>query len=468
MLGVPVTVTIKLPEEKRRFLHGYTESFSLVSSDTEHFHYRAEITPWAGLLALSSHSRIFQAMTVPEILKAVFDEAGHHDYRSKLHRTYHRRETCTQYRESDLAFVSRLMEQEGISYYFEHHADKHVMVLCDQRIDYGPCPGYESIPFLPEGTDRPELERITEWEMAVRLRTEQVTFHDHDYTTPRAELMASAQAPVTERAIGHWFETPGYHSTTEEGEHFVRNRMEAEDCRRHECWGKARCAGLAVGTQIRLLHPPDERSDARFLLTATALRMEAAEYRSAMAEFAYDCECTVQAVPVEFVFRPLPVTPRPVIAGIQTAVVTGPANQNPKIPYVTPLGSVKVHFRWDVEGRENERSSGWVRVAQISAGNGYGSMFIPRIGNEVAVAFEHGDPDRPIIVGHLYNFVNRPPLPLPDFAQRCYINDDGGNALAFVPDQGAQSIILYSPTQETLQFIGASADAEAPTPPPSV
>lgn len=469
LLGAPVTVTIRLPHEESRYLHGRILRFRVVAAKIDLITYEAEVGPWFSLLRLSTDCRIFHKMSVPEIVKQVLGEVGFSDYHMGLSEPYHPKGTVTQYRESHFDFVSRLLEQEGIAYYFKHTRHKDILVMCDHPNAFRPMPGYETLPYQPDQEQRPDIERVVEWAQEVNLESHGITVHDYDYTTPRLDLTATAQTPMMPgEMIGDLFEVPGYFERVPEGEQYARVRLEELNCRRKIYTGAARCAGLAAGATFQLTGSPFAHESNDYLVTEMKLHLVSADFTSGDLSYWDASECRVTAIEARKPFRPPRVTPRPVITEIQTAVVTAPEGYDPNVPFISPIGSVKVQFRWDRHGRNDDQSSGWVRVAQISAGSGWGSMFIPRAGNEVVVAFEFGDPDRPIVIGHLYNYVNRPPLALPEFAQRSYISDDGGNAISLSAEEGAQSIVFYSPTEDTMYTIGASEDPGAETPPPTI
>jgi len=466
LLGESVTVRITMPNGRERYLNGYVTQIGEVSTERDLMTYEARVMPWFGLLQLTTDSRIFHQLTVPEIVKEVFSQAGYSDYRFELTRNYDEKGICTQYDESHFHFVSRLLEQEGIAYYFEHEKGKHTMVLADNASGYTARPGYDSVVYQPQKQGDPDIERVFTWRKDYALKPASLTVNDYDYTTPRADLLSTAKASDQLPALGAKYESPGYYETEGEGENYADIRMQELNAERECHRGEARCSGFETGATFQLVDTPWGEADGEYLITSIELQMEAADYSSGGdAELSFESRCHLQALSTEIPFRPKRVTPRPKIPGVQSAVVVGPDGHNPKIPYTTAIGSVKVQFRWDRDEMPDDQSSGWMRVTQISAGNGYGSMFIPRIGNEVLVAFEYGDPDRPVIVGHLYNYVNKPPLSLPKMAQRCYINDDGGNAFQLIPDEGGQAIVLYSPTKDSMRVIGASNDPGAHKPP---
>jgi len=459
--GKSVTVTIMQPDGSERYVNGIVSSFHKLSSDMDMISYRAEIVPWFSLLKLSSDCRIFQKMTVPDILKQVFSEQGFSDYEINLTDSYPERGICTQYLETHFSFASRLMEEEGIAYHFSHQDGKHTLVLTDRTSAFSEASGYEELPFLPQDQSHDLVERVESWNTLANIQTASVSLNDYDYTRPRTDLTSSNKVATSAPATaGETYHSPGGYFTDEDGEHYARIRAEELAGHRVTFTGEACCVGLGAGNRFSIKGSPGGSDDKEFLITASILKLTAAEFRtSGPLPSSVERNCQLEARLADQPFRPAPTTPKPKIAGVQTAVVTGPDGYDAKIPYCTSIGSLKVQFRWDRHGKDDEQSSGWIRVAQVLAGNQYGAVFLPRIGNEVVVSFEEGDPDRPLIVGSVYNSVNTPSLVLPHFAQRCYIHDDGGNALCFTPEKGNQSIIIYSPYQNTMRVVGAGDEA---------
>jgi type VI secretion system secreted protein VgrG len=218
-----------------------------------------------------------------------------------------------------------------------------------------------------------------------------------------------------------------------------------------------------VGKTFTLTDHPCSDYDRDYLITGFDLSVEAvvndsvddggAPHRSGSAQ-QFTHLSRLEAIPADVNFRPAQTAPQPRIAGVQTAVVVGPAGHDPAVPFTDADGSLKLQFRWDRSGQSNEKSSAWLRCAQFWAGPGWGAVFLLRLGCEVAVAFEEGDPDRPLVIGSLYNGNNAPPLSLPGAAQSLIVQDDGGNYLQFTPTAGDQGIEVYSPTDETKLQIG--------------
>jgi type VI secretion system secreted protein VgrG len=242
------------------------------------------------------------------------------------------------------------------------------------------------------------------------------------------------------------------------GNALARIRIEEQACRESRFEGTAHCWGFAAGTTFKLTDHPQSDCNRGYLTTGIDLSIDPLPDESAthgsesIGRFKHVCR--VEAIPSNVSFRPARTTPQPRIAGVQTAVVVGPPGQDVATPYTNAQGSLRLQFRWDRYGQSNDNSSAWVRCTQFWAGPGWGAVFVPRLGCEVAVAFEEGDPNRPVVIGSLYNGNNSPPLSMPDNAQNLIVQDDGGNYLQFTPTAGDQVIEVYSPTDETKLQIG--------------
>jgi len=467
ILGQQVTVWMNITQTEQRYFNGVVRDFEQLDVGDPCSNYRAVIVPWIGLLAFGSDSRIYQSMTVPDILKQVFSDLGFTDYKEALTRPYATLGVCVQYRETFLNFVSRLMEREGIYYYFDQTSDAHTLILCDAPMAHNSYPDYETIPFNPLSNDTTLTEYIHEWNSVQTIRAGTYTLNDYDYVIPKVSQLSSASVNQSyAQGANALYEAPGYYETPDQGDVYAKIRLQEVQCQQSIQRGKAFCLGIAPGYTFTLSGYPRKDQNALVLTTGIRIECSTTPYQTGAqpADVNFNFRCEFTTIPAHVPFRTPRTTAKPTVNGVQTAIVTGPSSNEPSDPYTSKYGSVKVQFHWDRYGQNNENSSGWIRVSQISAGNGWGSMFVPRIGNEVIVSFEEGDPDRPIITGAVYNASSMPPLRLPEFAQRCYITDDSMNAICFTPESGKESISLYSPHQETLRVIGAAYDAEIPDP----
>jgi type VI secretion system VgrG family protein len=398
--------------------------------------YRASLTPKLWLLTKKVRSRIFQHVTVPDILNAVLTGM---DVTYELSATYFPRDYCVQYGESDFNFVSRLMEEEGIYYFFKHSDGSHQMVVTDLPGKHPTVPGQTHVIYEEViGEDRTDM-RVTGWEKTQTIRSGEFTAWDYCFELPDKNLEAIEKTipTVTVGKVTHKlqvggndqleiYQYPGGYAQRFDGineagapqpedlnnifpdrARTVRIRMEQEDVQSIEIHGTSDCGHFTAGHEFNLERHFD--ADGKYLLTRVEHAAQQADYRSQQTgTFTY--ENRFSSIPDGLHYRPQLTIRKPVIAGLQTAVVTGPPGEE---IFVDKYGRVKVQFHWDREGKWNADSSCWLRVAQVWAGNGWGAFFWPRIGHEVVVQFEEGDPDKPLIVGSVYNAKNMPWFRLP-------------------------------------------------------
>jgi len=461
LIGESVTVTVTLPAGGKRYFNGIVleASQEVAASDTTR--YRLVMGPWLALLELGSDARIFQQKSVTEILERVFQGLNFSDFDSSgLIKNYDPLEFCVQYNETHASFVHRLMQRFGIAYHHEHTADSHKLVLCDSHTSYGSSAGYASVPYCSDARTAKNREHVSHWTSIRRIRSGKYAAKDYDYQQPNTALLAHDSA---EQSFPHGdmelFAYPGGYTKQSVGNAVARIRIEEQACRESRFEGTAHCWGFAVGKTFTLTDHPSSNCNRSYLTTGFELSIEAvvndgaAPHRSGSAH-QFTHLSRLAAIPADTNFRPAQTAPRPHIAGVQMAVVVGPAGHDPSIPFTDAEGSVRLQFRWDRYGKNDEKSSAWVRCSQFWAGPGWGAVFLPRLGCEVAVAFEEGDPDRPVVIGCLYNGEHRPPLSLPDDAQKLILKDDGGNYLEFNPAAGNQTITVYSSADETKLTIG--------------
>jgi type VI secretion system secreted protein VgrG len=411
ILGKPAMLTIE-GREGTRYVCGIVNRFEQSGEPTRLTQYKAELVPKLWLLGLRHKSRIFQDMSVPDIIKKVLTDASvsASDFQIKTHASYQKREYCVQYRETDLAFISRLMEEEGIYYWFEHSKNKHVLIMGDASSTHTPIDGESKLYFQTATGEEPDFEHIYKFQYSQAVRPGEVVLKDYDFKKPQLDL--TAQKAADRDTNLEIYDYPGEYTQPSIGASLSEIRLQELQTPRRVGEGMSNCRRLLPGFKFTLAEHSRASLNGEYLLTSVAhhgsqvqVLREAAgtssgnEYRAAFA-----------SIPSKFQFRPPRVTPRPVIAGSQTAIVTGPKGEE---IYPDEHGRIKVQFHWDREGKLDEKSSCWIRVGQTMAGPTWGAIVIPRIGQEVIVQFLEGDPDRPIIMGTVYNGDNRPPFPLP-------------------------------------------------------
>lgn len=403
LLRSPASLTFVLPDGSKRPIHGLIRRFAQLGRRDEFTTYRAEIVPWLWFLTLSTDLRIFQEMSVLEIVEQVFKGQGWSDFQIKCTRSYPKREYCVQYRETDFDFVSRLLEEEGIFYFFEHTDSKHTLILADGNSAAKPVPGTPAPRIAEE--EQPDEDVILSLADERAVHTGVVTLTDYDYLQPSLSLQQSVAGDGREE----FYDYPGNYTKPEDGDRYVRLRLEEREVHARTLTGSGTCRAFGAGGRFDLKGHYRRDLNRSYLLVEVHHSGMAGSYRGRTeSQTRYTNQFT--AIPSDVPFRPGPRTPKPMVRGSQTALVVGKDGEE---IWVDSHGRVKVQFYWDREGKKNENSSCWVRVASSWAGKGWGWIQIPRIGQEVIVDFLEGDPDRPIITGRVYNAEQVPPYPLP-------------------------------------------------------
>jgi type VI secretion system secreted protein VgrG len=475
LLGQKITAQLSLAEGYRH-INGICSRISQ-GARGEHFtSFRMEIVPELWLLTRISRSRIFQQKSVPDILREVLAGLS---TSLKLEGTFHPRDYCVQYRESDFNFVSRLMEEEGISYYFEHADGSHKLVLTNTPQGHQDLPGQSTIEFeVAEGGDR-KLDGIYGWEKVQEFQSGKYTLWDHCFELPGKNLAAdktimdSVQAGEVSHKLKFGnndklerYDFPGAYAQRfdgidpgggdraadiqkifEDNARTVAIRMQEEAAAGLVIQGSGHCRAMCAGYRFTL----SDHFDADGPYVITSVRHTArlgGDYRSQSGgelDYQNDFSCIPAALP----FRPRRQTPRPIVQGTQTATVVGPSGEE---IFTDKYGRVKVQFHWDREGKKDASSSCWIRVGSIWAGKNWGAIHIPRIGQEVIVAFEEGDPDCPIIVGSVYNAEQMPPYTLPDNKTQSGIKSrstlqgtpDHFNEIRFEDKKGEEQVYVHA------------------------
>ncbi|MCK6556319.1 type VI secretion system tip protein VgrG [Candidatus Binatia bacterium] len=454
LLGQRVLVRLRLQDGTHRPISGIVSRFVLAETDQRLTAYRMEVVPWLWLLTRKSGCRIFQEKTVPEIVEHIFKEAGFKDYRLQLRGSYAPRDYCVQYRETDFNFVSRLMEQYGIAYFFEHGEEKHTLVMADEPGAFPVCPGQSSARCATTGLMHDD-DVVREVRIEHVLRTGKYALGDFNFETPTTSLLASVSSTQALASGYEVYDYPGEYAQRGEGDRLVRLRIQAEDAARTVLGGGGSCRAFAGGCRFEL--QGHDRRDANIPYLLTEVTHDASvgsAYRTGAVEVAESYVNAFKAIPFKVAFRPPLVTPRPVVAGSQTAIVVGPKGEE---IHTDRFGRVKVQFHWDREGKYDEKSSCWLRVAQEWAGKRWGAVWLPRIGQEVVVKFIEGDPDRPIVVGRAYNAEHMPPYGLPAeqtrSALKSYSSKGGGgfNELRFEDKKGKEQLFVHAERQQDVR-----------------
>ncbi|MET0391437.1 MAG: type VI secretion system tip protein TssI/VgrG, partial [Polyangiales bacterium] len=411
LLGENVTIELELEGDKVRYFNGVITRFARGAGLGRYALYRATMNPWLWLLSRSADCRIFQKMTVPDVIESVFRELGLTDFDSALTQSYRTWEYLVQYRETSLAFVSRLMEQEGIYYFFQHESGKHTLVLADGHSAHSTAAGYEEVPYFPPELDNlRERDHLSDWNAIEQIRPGAYALNDFDFKRPKASLGSKVADPRDHaKATMEYYDYPGEYEENADGDNYARMRLQAELVEYEQLVGRGNVRGLHAGNLFSLSQFPLDDLNREYLVVRTHHTISN-NLRESGGTGQPHVVTEIAAIGDRVQYRSRQLTPKPTINGPQTAIVVGKSGEE---IWTDQYGRVKVQFHWDRLGKSNEDSSCWVRVAQVWAGGRWGGMHIPRIGQEVIIEFLEGDPDRPIITGRVYNGANKPPYDLP-------------------------------------------------------
>ena len=456
VLGQAMGVRLELPGERgTRYFHGYVTDFRYRGMNRLRYGvYHATLRPWLWFLTRTADCRIFQNQKVPDLIKGIFAEHGFTDYDDKgLSGNYRQWEYCVQYRETDFNFISRLMEQEGIYYYFKHEQGKHILMLADGYGAHQKFKGYEQVPYFPPDVhDHRERDHLSELRLQVSHQPGAYALNEFDFKTPGKKLLAKLANPKDHaRAQFEIYDYPGEYLEYGEGETYTRLRLEELLAQHESVAAQGNAAGLAVGHLFNLTGCPRQDLNREYLIESATHQVESDAYESVAgsrgAGKLYQGEYVL--LDAKQPYRAPRTTPKPVVQGPQTATVVGKAGEE---IWTDEYGRVKVQFHWDREGQRNENSSCWIRVSQVWAGKQWGAIHIPRIGQEVIVDFLEGDPDQPIITGRVYNGANMPPYTLPANQTQSGIKSrsskgggpDNFNEIRFEDKKGQEEVYIHA------------------------
>ncbi|EOV3148329.1 type VI secretion system Vgr family protein [Cronobacter malonaticus] len=452
LLGQPVTVTIPTQALMTpRYLNGKVTRVAVSAvelSGTRYAAYELTVEPDLWPMQRDRNLRIFQGQTVPQIVKTLLGESRV-NMEERLSGSYRVWEYCVQYQESSLDFISRLLELEGIAYHFRHEQDRHTLVLTDAPGQYEPFPGYETIPYhvTPSGGSTDE-EGISQWALEDSVTPGIYSLDDYDFRKPNAWLFQARQNPLSPQPGSiDVYDWPGRFVEHGHGEFYARIRQERWQVEHRQTQGTATALGIAPGHTFVLRNAPFFGDNGEYLTTVAHYRFEENRYASGPDSNTLH-EIRFEVIPADVPYRPAQKTPWPRTYGPQTAKVVGPQGES---IWTDKYGRVKVKFHWDRLGRGDDTSSSWVRVSSAWAGQGFGGVQIPRVGDEVVVDFINGDPDRPLITGRVYNEASMPPWALPAAATQMGFlsrskdgSPDNANALRFEDKAGEEQVWLHA------------------------
>ncbi|ELY4347114.1 type VI secretion system tip protein VgrG [Cronobacter sakazakii] len=452
LLGQPVTVTIPTQALMTpRYLNGKVTRVAVSAvelSGTRYAAYELTVEPDLWPMQRDRNLRIFQGQTVPQIVKTLLGESRV-NMEERLSGSYRVWEYCVQYQESSLDFISRLLELEGIAYHFRHEQDRHTLILTDAPGQYEPFPGYETIPYhvTPSGGSTDE-EGISQWALEDSVTPGIYSLDDYDFRKPNAWLFQARQNPLSPQPGSiDVYDWPGRFVEHGHGEFYARIRQERWQVEHRQTQGTATALGIAPGHTFVLRNAPFFGDNGEYLTTVAHYRFEENRYASGPDSNTLH-EIRFEVIPADVPYRPAQKTPWPRTYGPQTAKVVGPQGES---IWTDKYGRVKVKFHWDRLGKGDDTSSSWVRVSSAWAGQGFGGVQIPRVGDEVVVDFINGDPDRPLITGRVYNEASMPPWALPAAATQMGFlsrskdgSPDNANALRFEDKAGEEQVWLHA------------------------
>lgn len=450
LVGTPIGWSILMADGTRRHWHGYVSQLTRGDvGESGRRNYRVEVVPWLWFLTQTSDCKIFQETTVPEIIDEVLGEFDIAKYKVDFQLEHKNWEYCVQYRETDFNFLSRLMEQEGITYFFKHSENEHELVITDHKDAYYDLP--ESSVDLPASTSDVAVDdHLTSWERQFRYCSGKYTQRDYNFKTPSNDLTSESKTIVDLPAIEKYelYDYPGEYTESPEGSNETKLRMEEEESQYELIQASSSCKSFQAGGRFQVGRHIDSSEEGAEVVIAKIHHAgsETMGYETG-ASYGFDYRNSFTCIPSSSVFRPARKTPKPIVNGIQTAVVTGPPGEE---IFCDEYGRVKVQFHWDRIGQFDDKSSCWIRTAHYVAGAQWGFVALPRIGQEVVVNFLEGDPDRPLIVAGVYNAEQMPHYSLPDEKTKTYIKTnsskggEGFNELMFEDLQGEERLFLHA------------------------
>jgi type VI secretion system secreted protein VgrG len=453
LLGKPVTV--KLTHERSsapRYFNGVVTEFGHTGYDQTCHRYRAVLRPWFWLLTHRSDCRVLQNNSVADIFSFVCRQEGFGDFDVRLSGTYDPWEYRVQYGESDFDFLSRLLEHEGIFYYFEHHEDRHVLVLADKVGTLTSVTGYDTVPYWPptDGAQRADRDHLTSWSQCKSFQAGSFASREYNFETKTFFATSSVEGSHDASKFELFDFPAGANPVKKTGvEAVVERRAQQLQASQTLARGDGDAAGLAPGSLFELSGHPLATLNKSYLVTGASYEMTADSGQTGSADEGSQFAISIEAVDAREPYRPALVTRKPRIQGTQTAQVVGTSGAQIT---TDKYGRVKVQFHWDRIGVKNENSSCWVRVAQPWAGRNWGTVYVPRVGDEVVVSFLEGDPDRPLIIGSVYNAEQMPPYALPENQTQSGIKSrsspdgsaDNFNEIRFEDKKGSEEVYIHA------------------------
>jgi type VI secretion system secreted protein VgrG len=442
IVGKNVTVTLLLNDGTKRYINGIVGRFRQEDSSVRLTTYYADIHPWLWMLTKTRDCRIFQNKTIPQIIKSVFDDLEFKDYRDDLKGTYPALDYCVQYDESAFNFVSRLMEDAGIFYFFEHEEDKHTLVLGDDADAHKSCPGLKEARYQQSSVPHTDDHVITRCSIEEQVVTGKFAVDDFNFETPSTDLMVEVTGAGSEMRI---YEYPGGLLKKDDGEKRARLRLEACEQPGKTLRGEGHVRAFTSGYKFDLKNYYRADANKTYVLRRVSIAATQESYTNSF-----------EAFPADVPFRPQRVTPKPAIVGTQTAIVVGKSGEE---IWTDKYGRIKVQFHWDQKGKNDENSSCWIRVDYGWAGKQWGGIFLPRIGQEVIVSYLEGDPNRPLVTGAVYNAQQVVPYTLPDEQTKSTIKSNtskggqGFNEIRFEDKKDSEEMYFHAQKDQLIKVL---------------
>ena len=457
IIGKSVTLSIVQADNTPRYFNGLVSRFAAGALTGGFTRYHMEMVPWTWMLTRYADCRIFHNKTVHDVLQQVFSDRGFTDFKLSLNGSYSPMEYCVQYRETDFNFISRLMEQNGIFYFYQHQEGKHIMVIADSSSIHDACPGQTSAGYNPVSGGLDTEDVITAWDIEQVLMSGKYSLTDYNFKTPATSLVVTE--PTIDVIGGNsgfeLFDYPGDYGARADGTALAKLRMQEQEAVHLLARGSSTCRAFTTGYKFDLAEHFTDSMNTSYVLTEIQHSASVGSTYGVGGGGKDSYSNHFTCIPATVPFRPARVTPKPFVQGPQTAVVVGKSqggssgdggSGDGEEIWVDKYGRVIVLFPWDRKGD----CSCWVRVSQERAGEGWGSVNIPRVGQEVIVSFIEGDPDRPVITGRVYNANLMPPYPLPDNQSRTTLmtrttpggGADNCNELRFEDKDGAEQVFL--------------------------
>jgi type VI secretion system secreted protein VgrG len=418
LVGKPISFGIRTRDRQDiRWWNGFASKARLLPEDNEVFYYEAEVVPWLWFLTKTRDCVVNQDIKVVDLVKNTFKKYGFaegKEFEDKTEEKYTKWEYCTQYRESAFDFVNRLMEAEGIFYFFKHEKGKHTLVMGDRPSVFQPSKHQETIKVrhaTGAGADRP-WDMVSKWQYHSAFRSGKYTHRDYIFTKPDNPMHSEVPAKRKKEGSAKWevYDYPGEYEENKDGDDWAKLRMEEEEVENDQGYGESDARALSAGIKFNLSDHDRRDQNGSYVVTEVRHRAQEGSQFTGQRRGPSEYTNTFKCINASHQYRPERKTPKHVMRGMQTAVVVGPKGEE---IYTDEHGRVKVQFHWDRLGKKDQDSSCWMRVAHPWAGKGFGAVFLPRVGQEVLVDFIEGDPDRPIVVSRVYNTNQTHPWELP-------------------------------------------------------